>query len=53
MNKNKIAAIILALGLGQLAGTVMAEPEATLNFCTKLSGTITAGTVGASQEKVI
>ena len=53
MNKNKIAAIILALGLGQLAGTVMAEPAANLNFCTKLSGTITVGTVGARQEKVI
>jgi len=53
MNKNKMAAVVLALGLSQLAGTVMAAPAVNLNFCTKRSGTISPGTVAARQQQVI
>ncbi|MDE1196197.1 MAG: hypothetical protein PW896_13720 [Pseudomonas sp.] len=54
MDKKKIVALMLAMSLGSLVGSVTAEPAANnLNFCTKRSGSISSGTVAARQEKVI
>jgi hypothetical protein len=54
MDKKKIMALMLAMSLGALVGSAAAEPVANnLNFCTKRSGSISSGTVGARQEKVI
>jgi len=47
-------AVVLAVSLGSLAGSVTAEPAPnTLDFCTKRSGSISPGSVAAGQQRVI
>lgn len=54
MNKNKMAVLMLCLGLGPLAGEAAAQPvSANPIFCTKLSGSISSGTVAPRQQQVI
>jgi hypothetical protein len=54
MDKKKIVALMLAMSLGSLVGSVAAEPVANkLNFCAKRSGSISSGTVAAGQQGVI
>ncbi|TDV69814.1 hypothetical protein [Pseudomonas sp. LP_7_YM] len=54
MNKKAMTVLLLALGLGSLGGVASAEPNgANLNFCTKLSGSISSGTAAPGQMKVI
>ena len=54
MFKKKMNSLILAASLASLAGLAAAEPAAiNLNFCTKISGAIPAGTVNPNEERVI
>lgn len=54
MFKKKMTLLILAASLTSLSGVTAAQPApSTLNFCTKMSGAIPAGTVNPRDEKVI
>jgi hypothetical protein len=54
MLTKKMITLTLAACLTSLAGAATAQPAAnTFNFCTKKSGTISPGTLGARERKVI
>lgn len=54
MFKKKMTSLILVASLVSLAGVTAAQPAAsTMNFCTKISGAIPAGTVNAGEQQVI
>ncbi|MFP3923216.1 MULTISPECIES: hypothetical protein [Pseudomonas] len=54
MFKKKMTSLILAASLASLAGVTAAQPIAsTMNFCTKISGAIPAGTVNPGEQQVI